>query len=387
MLKRVRLIIGKLLTTQVAWPVLLAIALLCLVSVLALNTLPSPPGAAKPGALQERHILLGSLVLMLVVIPHYAWFGRFSYPAAAIIGALLAAVLLTPAIKGSHRWFVLPGDLQLQPSELAKIAFVLSLAWYLRHSRNYRILSGLIGPFLLMLIPMGLILVEPDLGTALLFPLVLYAMLIAAGARLRHLFAIAFIVLVCLPGLYPMLQPYQRDRIKNLIVRVTTHDPQDPAIRSQLRGDSYQPHLSQIAIGAGGLFGARPEDQATVLPPEAHTDFIFAVIGNRWGFVGCGLVALLYLAFFGAALEIAGSTKDEFGRLVAVGVASMILFQAFINIAMTTGLGPVVGIGLPFVSYGGSSLVTNMLAAGLLLNVSVRRDVKVTIAAREHVSA
>lgn len=218
---------------------------------------------------------------MLMLIPHYEWFGRFSYVIAGLVGIILGAVLLTPAIKGSHRWFTLPADYQLQPSELAKIAFVLSLAWYLSSSRNIRTLSGLIGPFVLMLVPMGLILIEPDLGTALLFPLVLYAMLIAAGACLRHLFAIAFVVLVCLPGLYPMLQPYQRNRVIDSLVRLTTRNPQDPALRRELRGDGYQPHLSQIAIGAGGMFGARAADQPAVLPPEAHTDFIFAVIGSR----------------------------------------------------------------------------------------------------------
>ena len=124
---------------------------------------------------------MGACVLLLMLIPHYEWFGRLSYPIAIGVVILLIAVLFADPNRGVHRWFALPANLQLQPSELAKIAFVLSLAWYLRWQRDHRELTGLIGPFLLMLVPVALILIEPDLGTALLFPLVGYAMLIAAG--------------------------------------------------------------------------------------------------------------------------------------------------------------------------------------------------------------
>jgi cell division protein FtsW (lipid II flippase) len=281
-------------------------------------------------------------------------------------------VMLAPAQQNTHRWFLLPGGVQVQPSEFMKIAYVLALAWYFRYRKDVRELGGLLMPFLLTAIPFGLILIEPDLGTAILFPLVLYAMLIAAGARFRHLASIALIGLCAAPASYPFLKPYQQARIDSAMRRV--FGSQDPA---NLKREGYQQHQSEVAIGSGGMTGQGVLGAQQIrrgILPEAYTDFIFAVIGTQWGFVGCTLVLGLYLAFFGAAVEIAGSTKDPFARLMVVGLSAIILFQATINMYMAVGMGAVVGISLPFLSYGGSSLLTSMLAAGLLLNVSVRRQ-------------
>jgi len=265
-----------------------------------------------------------------------------------------------------------PAGTQLQPSELAKITFVLALAWYLRYAKSLRTLEGLIFPFLLALLPFTLILVEPDLGTALLFPLVLYAMLLAAGARMRHLVIIALVAILAMPGAYPFLRPYQQARINSLIL--TTFNKADDEHRS---GAGYHALVSKRVIGSGGPTGqggegVRPITQG--LLPAAYTDFIFSVVGAEWGFRGCMIVILLYFGFLAAAVEIASSTRDPFGRLLVVGLACTILFQATINLHMTVGIMPVVGVALPFVSYGGSSLLTSLLAVGLLLNVSVRRS-------------
>ena len=143
--------------------------------------------------------------------------------------------------------------------------------------------------------------------------------------------------------------------------------------------------MSLTAIGSGATTGGGEEAQHFIkqnLLPESSTDFIFAIIAIQWGFAGCLMVLIFYLAFFAATVEIAASTKDNFGRLLTIGLASMILFQALINIAMTIALGPVVGIALPFLSYGGSSLLTNFLAAGLILNVSLRRNTHTSAATR-----
>ena len=369
MLKRLREIIYKVLSTRAAWPILICISLLCVASILALE-LSSPDRADR----QRLFITAGTIVLILSLIPHFQVIGRASYVLFGVSILLLVGVLAMDPIKGARRWFQLPGDFQLQASELAKIAFVMAMAWYLRYRRNVRELTGLIIPLMLTFVPFALIVVEPDLGTALLFPLVLYAMLIAAGARFRHMLIIALLAVIALPGAYPLLNQYQQRRIQTVVLRVMGKS--DP---KQVLKDDYQLHQSLTAIGSGGATGQGSEGAQHIkqgLLPEAYTDFIFAVICTQWGFVGGVVVLLLYLAFFGAAVEIAASTKDPFGRLMVIGLSSLIIFQTLINIAMTVGLGPVVGISLPFLSYGGSSLVTSMLAAGLLLNVSVRRQSK-----------
>jgi rod shape determining protein RodA len=362
-MRTLKKILLRVLTTRTAWPILICVGLLCTISLFAL-ALASPDRAAK----QQIWLLIGGGVVLLALLPHYNVFGRIAYVLYGLTILLLIGVFFAPAVKETHRWFVLPGGTNVQPSELAKISFVLVLAWHLRFAKNIRTLEGLVWPFILALIPFTLILVEPDLGTALLFPLVLYAMLLAAGARMRHLVIIALVAILSMPGAYPLLRTYQQDRIKSLIV--TVFRKADTARRAD------QAAQSLIAIESGGGTGqgadiARPIRQGLV--PEAYTDFIFPVIGAAWGFAGCMTVILLYLGFFAAAVEIASSTRDPLGRLLVVGLACTILFQAAINLHMTVGIMPVVGVALPFISYGGSSLLTCLLAVGLLLNVSVRR--------------
>ncbi len=369
---RAKFLLSRLITTRIAWPLLLAIGLLCAASVQALKI--SAPDLVQK---QQVYMALGTLLMLGIVLVNYQWIGRFSFAFLILVVVTLGAVLLTNPINGSRRWFILPGGVQLQPSELAKMAFVLALAWYLRFRKNHRELAGLIGPFLIMFVPMGLVMVEPDLGTALLFPPTLYAMLIAAGVRIRHLLLITLIVVCALPGLFPLLQGYQKQRIIDMITQIKEHATGNNSEQPDYRGSRFQQHQCEIALGSGGNWGQGPEGGDIIkrgFLPEAHTDCIFAVVGIQWGFAGCVMVLLLYLAFFGAAMEIAGSTKEPFGRLVAVGLSSMILFQAIINMAMVVGVLPVVGIALPFISYGGSSLVANMIAVGVLLNISVRRS-------------
>ncbi len=207
-------LLPRLLGTRIAWLLLGSILLLCLISLAAVHV--SSPHLAR---VQEIHIGIGLIVLLAAIAPTYRHIGRYAYAFLAFTLLLLLAVLKAPAVNGSHRWFILPGGINFQPSELAKIAFVMSVAWYLRLHKDIHGLSRLVVPFLLMLLPMGLILIESDLGTALLFPLVLYAMLIAAGARLRHLVAIALIAISIAPGCYPLLKPYQKQRIISMFVQ------------------------------------------------------------------------------------------------------------------------------------------------------------------------
>lgn len=366
-MRMLRQVLWKVLTTRVAWPILITIGLLCMASIKALE-LSSPDNAER----QKIHILVASAVGVLMLVPHFQMVGRMGYGLYAVGVLLLMAVLFAPVQQHTHRWFLLPKNVQFQPSEVMKIAYVVALGWYLRYRRDVGELTGLIMPFVLTLIPVGLILIEPDLGTALLFPLVLYAMLVAAGARFRHLVAIVIMGVVAVPGAYPFLKDYQQKRVDAFYKQLT-----GTADAEHYQKDGYQQRQAMMVMGAGGATGEGMEAAAHLRQGALwgdYTDFIFAVIGSQWGFLGCLLILILYLAFLGASLEIAGSTKDPFARLMVVGLSSMVLFQAMINMYMASGMGPVVGIALPFISYGGSSLLTNMVAAGLLLNVSVRRS-------------
>jgi len=370
MTRQISEIVRRLFGTRAAWPMLLAIALLCTAGVMAINIV-NPPLASD----QQRRIAIGGLCLFLVLVPHYQWIARLGFPIFAAVLILLVAVLFTARINGAKRWFAVFGGPQLQPSELAKIAFIFALAWYLRYRKDVRTWGGLVIPFAMMIVPCVLVLAEPDLGTALLFPAILYAMLIAAGARLRQLAIIAIIALGLFSFAYGHLKDYQKRRVESWMQLINAAPDSPPQ-----QGDGYQQMQSMIAIGSGGWLGnaASRHNIAKGMLPEAHTDFIFAVIGSQWGFVGCGIVLLMYIGFLGAAMEIAASTKEPFGRMLVVGLATLVLWQAAINVAMTIALGPVVGIELPFVSYGGSAMLANMIAAGLMLNVSIRRNTRMS---------
>ena len=265
----------------------------------------------------------------------------------------------------------------LQPAELAKIAFVMVMARYLRFRSNYRTLKGLLPPFGLALLPLVLILKQPDLGTALVFIPTLFAMLFVAGAKWRHLLAITGLGLVMAPVMWlagtnvpglrvlpSLVKEYQRERVYAMF----TDDPRT------LRGVGFQQEHAMTAFGSGGFtgkgFGNIPVGQ---IVPEAHNDMIFALIGEQFGFFGAAAVLGAYLVLFAAGIEISGNTREPFGRLVAVGIVSVLAGQTFMNLMVALRLMPVTGITLPFVSYGGSSLLASFLAAGLLLNIGQNR--------------
>jgi cell division protein FtsW (lipid II flippase) len=264
------------------------------------------------------------------------------------------------------------GSFQFQPSELAKIAYILALAKYLRYRENYRTLAGLIPPALITLAPMGLILVEPDLGSSLVFVPVLAAMLVAAGARIKHLLVIALIMVAALPAMYPLLKPYQKDRITAIVAQWRG----DPRHRDK---EGYQAFKAMTLTGSGQVAGYGRGRAETVLKynalPEAHNDMIFAVITARWGLLG-GLATLgLYAVIVLSGLAAAALNKDPFARIICVGAVAAIFTQVVINIGMVIGLLPITGISLPFVSYGGTSLIATFMMIGLILNAAARRPI------------
>lgn len=346
----------------------------------------------------------GALVVFAIfaVVP-FQKLSFVAYPLFGITLFLLVLVLFLPPMKGQdvRRWINLK-VINFQPSELAKLAQIILLAWYLRQGSRYRTLPGLIPPFLLTLVPMFLILREPDLGTTLLFFPLLYVMLYMAGAKLRHLLGIvavgAVVLLMPIPrNISNAPQKVARERLATCYWssadKKTVYAPaaiaamkphQLPRVTGWLMQDSkdvindkgFQLFHSKIVIGTGKMTGHDDWEYGDTfldMLPEDHTDFIFSVIASKWGFLGVIGVFGLYLLIFIFGIDIASTTTDAFGRLLAIGVLALIASQFFINTGMTMGLLPITGMTLPFVSFGGSSLLINCAALGILINVGQRR--------------
>jgi cell division protein FtsW (lipid II flippase) len=282
---------------------------------------------------------------------------------------LLVFVLFCSPVNGSRRWIPL-GFFDLQPSEPSRLAYIMLLAYYLMYRENQKTVQGLIPPFVITLLPLLLILREPDLGTAMLFLPILYAMLFAAGARLRHLVAAALIGVALLPLLWQQMSGEQRSRV------VMVFTQQDGGATPS--GDGFHLHQSKQVLALGGFWGSIYHDepiiddsQAYVLP-AARTDFILCVLGERYGVPGLATLLLLYSVLVIRGFRAAAATQEPWGRLVAVGIVTMIATQTLINVSMTVGLMPITGITLPLCSYGGSSLLSTSLATGLLMNICMR---------------
>jgi cell division protein FtsW (lipid II flippase) len=281
---------------------------------------------------------------------------------------LLVVVFFMPAKNGARCWIPL-GAFDVQPSELAKLTFILGLAHYLMHRDNYRKLTGLIAPFLIAVVPTVLILREPDLGSAMVFPPVLFAMLFAAGAKRLHLAAIVLLAVAMTPLFWQALNAEQRSRITALFTQVDSGP--NPL------GDRYHQHQSKLVIALGGVWGSELsgmplEDPSAYRLFAGQTDFVFSWVCERWGLWGGLLTLSLYALLYIQGFLIAGSTREPFGRLIAVGVTTQLASQTLINTGMAVGLMPVAGITLPLMSYGGSSLLSTAAGLGLLINVALR---------------
>ena len=358
------------------WIIFIAAFLLMLLGVEAIDT-------TRP-ATANRQLLLGGFGMLCAVLVAFIPQKRFRQVSwwLYVLGLFLLLFLLIPGVpdsivhprNGARRWINF-GFIDMQPSELAKIAFVFAMASHLRFKNHYRKFKGLLLALLVAIPPMFLILDEPDLGTAMLFLPALFAMLIAAGAKYRHLLAIGLLAIVVAGSMYPILRPHQKDRIHALIAQVQGDDRYEQSI-------GYQGARAKMLIGAGQATGVGKELAVELLEanhlPEEHNDMIFAVIALRWGFWGAIGTWLLYLLLGVGGIIAAVGCKDPFPRLVAVGLTTMILSQMVINTAMTLGLAPITGLTLPFVSAGGSSLVIAWLMVGILFGIAMRRDPRMT---------
>lgn len=320
----------------------------------------------------------GLLIGIVILMVDYKKLLELAYPLYGLNLLLLLLVLGLGQTKlGAQRWISF-GAIGFQPAEFSKLIIVLVLARYLgqREAAGSLKLSWrgrpdygkvLAGSFLIIMIPFLLIVKQPDLGTALTLIPVLFAVLYVWGAPLRTLLLIFLAGALSTPLLWQMLKGYQKRRI--LVFLNPNMDP---------LGAGYTIIQSKIAIGSGKLFGkgwlSGTQNQLNFLP-ERHTDFIFSVVGEEWGFLGAVLLLVLYLVLIWRAYSCAQQTSNLSGRLLACGIIALFSFQVLINIAMTMGLVPVVGLPLPLFSYGGSSLLSTMICLALLLNIGLRRTV------------
>jgi cell division protein FtsW (lipid II flippase) len=368
------------------WPVLVAVAVLSSVGILSIWE-TSPTDGIK------QLIFLGVSVvgMLLFQAMNYQRIGQWAWPfylssltliAYTVVAQKMHGLPFVHETKGAWAWINL-GPVSLEPAELMKIAFVVVLARYLRFRSNYRTIGGLLAPFAVALVPLALILKQPDLGMASLFVPTLFAMLFVAGARMKHLGLIALMGVAVVPLMWfsgpkgegapgfavlghgpVFVKKYQRERVYAMF----KNDPKT------LRESAYQTQRAMTAFASGSVVGKG----LGVIPlgqnvPEAHNDMIFALVGEQFGFIGAAVVLGAFMVLFASGVEIAAGTREPFGRLVAVGIVSMLATQAFVNLMVMMRLIPVTGITLPFVSYGGSSLVSSYMAVGLLLNVGQNR--------------
>ncbi len=314
-------------------------------------------------------IMVGSALMAATALIPYerlqAWAPVFY--AGGILG-LVGVLVLGVERNGATSWFAF-GTYQLQPSEFLKVGYIVVLAGIssqLDGDINIRQMAIMLS---LAAVPLGLIMLQPDVGTALVFIAITMGMLLIAGARFSHIVSltaggIGLITLIWNSG---VLESYQQDRLRSFL---------NPEGTSTDIG--YQQQQSQIAIGNGGIqgrgFGQGGQTQGEFVP-EQHTDFIFTVVGEEYGFVGSVIVLGLFAMIVWRIWRTAKKAADSFGALICVGVMTMVVFQMFQSVGMTTGIMPITGIPAPFLSYGGSSALTSFIAVGLVLNVHMRRYV------------
>ncbi len=307
--------------------------------------------------------VIGIAAMIVVMKLNFTRLKDFAIPLMifSIICLILVVTPLGVDVKGSSRWFAL-GPMRFSPSELAKVSMVMFLAraMEMKLGKITSFTAGVL-PFLAMVvITCGLIMLQPDLGTAFTIAATVFFMLLVAGAKWSHLGAIMLTGIGAVAAAIAVA-PYRMERV------VAFLNPWKYA-----SDEGFQTIQSLYALGSGGLFGmglGRSRQKFFYLP-EQHTDFIFAILGEELGFIGCTVVVALFLLFAWRGYKIAINAPDNFSRLLAAGLTTIIVFQAIVNIAVVSGALPVTGITLPFISYGGTSLLFTMVMVGLLLNIS-----------------
>ncbi len=319
----------------------------------------------------NKHIswlLIGTIFFVVAVIIDYSLLERYGYIIYGISLFMLVYVLIFGhAVAGTYRWISL-GFISFQPSEFAKLALIVALAKYFSTkniARSGMTIKDLLKPAVILIVPFLLVAKEPDLGTALVFALIFCSMIFVIKVRTRTLILTFLAFSPIVPLAWTSLKAYQKARLLSFI---------SPS--SNTLGQGYHLLQSKIAIGSGGVLGKGFTNgtQGTLrFLPEHHTDFIFPIFAEEWGFMGSFVLIVLFLMLILRGLNAAGLSKDRFGFIVALGISLMFFWHAIINLAMVCGLMPVVGMPLPFLSYGGSFLIASLIGIGILINIGMRR--------------
>jgi len=345
----------------------LALASLGLVSVLS-ATWNSDRHIVDPLVVRQLiWIGVGTGLMTAIALFDYRTLGSYAYAIyGAAVGLLVIVAIVGQSTGGSRRWINL-GLLKLEPSEVAKLAVVLVIVRYLREEppRGGWKAHEMLIPAALLAAPAALVLKQPDLGTALVLVLITMTLIFVGGLNWRTMVLLLLAGMLAAPVGWHYLKPYQRERLVSFL------DPQSDPL-----GSGYHIIQSEIAIGSGGAWGKglfKGTQARLNFLPEQTTDFIFAVFAEEFGFAGSMLLIGLYTALIARGAWIARHARDRFGSLLAVGLTGIIFWQAAINVAMASGMLPVVGITLPLVSYGGSSLIAMMMAMGVLISINTRR--------------
>ncbi len=354
----------------ITFAVIIALSFMGILTIFSATRQPGEDPQAMFYMKQVVWLLISICALIIVVSFDYIWLARTAL-AFYITGILLLVFVLISGRTGmgAQRWISI-GFFSFQPSEFFRLIFVIMLAGYYSSRRESLDTFALIRVFLIIvLLPFVLLFKQPDLGTAVVVLLLFAAISLAHGLHKKLLITLLFIGMVSLPFVSNILWTGLKDYQKNRLIAFI--DPQvDPS------GIGYHINQSKIAIGSGE-FSGKGFLKGTQGPfrflPEKHTDFIFAVYAEERGFLGSLFLLFLYLVLILRGLDTARKAKDEFGRLLALGIAFMFSIYFFVNIGMTLGIMPVVGIPLPFMSYGGTALLSNFISAGILINVRTRR--------------
>jgi len=355
------------------WVTLAVTVLISLIGILTIYSATRPLAAEGHSSFyikQAVWLVLGLITLFFIVSFDYIWLSRFAmvFYVAGIL--LLIAVFITGRVgMGAQRWLSL-GPLSFQPSEFFKLIYIIMLSHYLSLVKPPLDTFALFRTFfMIVFLPFILLIKQPDLGTGIIVIALFISLLFARGLQRKVTVLFVIIGLISLPFLgnifWHGLKDYQKSRLVAFI------EPEiDPT------GIGYHLNQSKITVGSGKFFG-KGYMQGTQGPfrflPEKHTDFIFAVFAEEWGFFGSLMLLILYLILIVRGLDTVSKAKDDFGRLLALGITTMFFIYFFVNVGMTLGLMPVVGIPLPFMSYGGTALLSNMVAVGILISIRTRR--------------
>lgn len=355
------------------WPTFAVVVVISVFGIMTIFSATRQPAEAAQSPLFIKQILwlvIGIIGLLVFASFDYIWLSRISLP-TYVTGLILLLVVLFSGKTGmgAQRWISV-GPFAFQPSEFFKLVFIIMIAQYFTLLQGpFEIMRLLRVFFVIVLLPFVLLFKQPDLGTAVAIFLIFFSMVMAKGLQKKALVMIVMIGLVSLPFLgnifWTGLKDYQKNRLVAFI------DPEaDPS------GIGYHLNQSKVAIGSGEFLG-KGFLKGTQGPfrflPERHTDFIFAVFAEEWGFMGSLFLLSLYFFLIVRGLDTARKAKDEFGRMLALGITFMFAVYFFINVGMTLGIMPVVGVPLPFMSYGGTALLSNYISAGVLINIRTRR--------------